>query len=387
MSFEKRIVLVGVLALVAGIAVGLSAGMFLGWVILPVEYYDADLADLRQEHKNDYIHMVSATYALDGDLGAAQARLDKLEDPNIGARVVQLAEQCVVNGVEDTTTRGMCQLANDLGSGSDITALYMAGPQNLVLSGVEAVTATSTPSQTPEATAESADEPEKYVIQSGDALILIAEAYGITLEALMEANGIEDPEWIAVGQELIIPSEEDLATATAYYASLTPTETQAVPTETPVVPTETPAPPTETPVPPTDTPVPPTATLVPPTPTIVSGVDFQLIEKYHLSCEENHQNHHIYAYVYDANGNGIPGIRLRVWWPGGEDYMITGLKPEEDPGYADYAMYNGSYSVEVFDFSSDIADGLNTDLEDEDCPSHGNTWGHNSYRVKFQRTW
>ncbi len=378
------------MALVAGIAVGLSAGMFLGWVILPVEYYDADPADLRQEHKDDYIFMVSAAYALDGDLAAAQTRLAKLEDVNIDAGVAQLAEQCVVNGVDDTTTRGLCQLANDLGSGSDITSLYMAGPQNLVFGGVDAVSATPTPSPTPEPSSTDVSQPAKYVIQAGDALLLIAEAYGITLEALMEANGITDPEWIAVGQELIIPSEDDLATATAVHASLTPTETSVPPTETPVPapPTNTPPPPSTSTPSPTDTAVPePTPTPIPPTPTVVSGLDFRLIEKYHLSCEENDQRHNIYAYVYDADGNEIPGVRLRVWWPGGEDFMITGLKPEEGPGYADFAMYNGSYSVEVVDFTSDMADGLNTDLEDEDCPNHGNTWGHNSYRVKFQRTW
>jgi hypothetical protein len=52
--------------------------------------------------------------------------------------------------------------------------------------------------------------------------------------------------------------------------------------------------------------------------------------------------------VVDFNGRGIPGQRVRVRWDGGESIFATGLKPERDPGYADFAMEPGvSYIVDM----------------------------------------
>lgn len=44
-----------------------------------------------------------------------------------------------------------------------------------------------------------------YVVQSGDTLSVIAERFGITTDALSQANGITDVNSIQPGQELIIP--------------------------------------------------------------------------------------------------------------------------------------------------------------------------------------
>lgn len=45
-----------------------------------------------------------------------------------------------------------------------------------------------------------------YVIQPGDTLSVIAEQFGITIQALSDANGITDVNSIQPGQELIIPA-------------------------------------------------------------------------------------------------------------------------------------------------------------------------------------
>ncbi len=45
-----------------------------------------------------------------------------------------------------------------------------------------------------------------YVVQEGDYPGSIAEQFDITVEELMEANGITDPTGLQVGQELIIPT-------------------------------------------------------------------------------------------------------------------------------------------------------------------------------------
>ncbi len=59
----------------------------------------------------------------------------------------------------------------------------------------------ATPAATPAATAD-----RTHVVVEGDTLSAIADEYGVTLEAIMEANGIEDASLIFVGQELTIPA-------------------------------------------------------------------------------------------------------------------------------------------------------------------------------------
>lgn len=63
-------------------------------------------------------------------------------------------------------------------------------------------------SPTPDAphyTVTSSDEVQKYVVQPGDTLSAIAEAYGVGLEDLIVANHLPDPDRLDVGQELMIP--------------------------------------------------------------------------------------------------------------------------------------------------------------------------------------
>jgi len=48
--------------------------------------------------------------------------------------------------------------------------------------------------------------PDQHVVQSGDTLGTIAQQYGVSLEALMQANGLADPNLLSVGQTLDIPA-------------------------------------------------------------------------------------------------------------------------------------------------------------------------------------
>ena len=64
--------------------------------------------------------------------------------------------------------------------------------------GTEGGDATPTPTATPEAV------DRTHVVVVGDTLSAIAEQYGSTIEAIMEANGITDASVIFVGQELTI---------------------------------------------------------------------------------------------------------------------------------------------------------------------------------------
>jgi LysM repeat protein len=66
--------------------------------------------------------------------------------------------------------------------------------------------------------------PQYYEVQRGDTLTLIAAAYQIPVQALMDANQLTDPDDIFAGQFLAIPRREDIVAA-----SLPPT----VPGQTP----------------------------------------------------------------------------------------------------------------------------------------------------------
>ena len=56
----------------------------------------------------------------------------------------------------------------------------------------------------------------------------------------------------------------------------------------------------------------------------------------------------IIVFVQEPNALGIPGQRLRASWEGGASDFVTGLHPERDPGYADFAMQPGErYRIEL----------------------------------------
>jgi len=90
-----------------------------------------------------------------------------------------------------------------------------------------------------------------YVIEPGDALETIAQQFGVTVEAIMELNGIEDAATIFAGQELLIPAGGTVSTPSGEPTAEPTSEPTVEPTESPE-PTEEPEPtaePTEEPGP------------------------------------------------------------------------------------------------------------------------------------------
>jgi LysM repeat protein len=61
--------------------------------------------------------------------------------------------------------------------------------------------ATATPTVTP--------TPIVHVVQEGDTLGAIAFQYGVSVEAIQTANGIENPQFLQIAQELIIPTGDE----------------------------------------------------------------------------------------------------------------------------------------------------------------------------------
>jgi len=87
-----------------------------------------------------------------------------------------------------------------------------------VTSRATSTPASSTPiptdSPTPTAT------PVIYVLLAGDSLWSVAWEYGVSVEALQEANGITDPRTLQIGQQLVIPRQQEALTS-----PVTPTPT------------------------------------------------------------------------------------------------------------------------------------------------------------------
>ncbi|OGO51997.1 MAG: hypothetical protein A2148_04125 [Chloroflexi bacterium RBG_16_68_14] len=71
---------------------------------------------------------------------------------------------------------------------------------------------------------------ETYVVQAGDSPASIAAQFGVTAEAIMEANGITDPTKLEVGQVLTIsgvPAEESAVLDATREPKATPTPAPA----------------------------------------------------------------------------------------------------------------------------------------------------------------
>ncbi|NWF63206.1 MAG: LysM peptidoglycan-binding domain-containing protein [Chloroflexi bacterium] len=84
----------------------------------------------------------------------------------------------------------------------------LVGFQNQILSGSptpDAVRTLPTPRQ----------DVEEYVVQPGDTLGDIAQRYGVSLQTLMDANNISDPNALEVGVLLLIPAPQPIGSGSA----------------------------------------------------------------------------------------------------------------------------------------------------------------------------
>ena len=100
------------------------------------------------------------------------------------------------------------------GDGQDPSATP-ATPSTSGPSGQTTPAATAPATPTAEPAPASATPPDEgtgaggqtYLIESGDTLSSIAQRFDTTVDALVEANNIEDPDLIVVGSELTIPEQ------------------------------------------------------------------------------------------------------------------------------------------------------------------------------------
>lgn len=190
-------------------------------------------------------------------------------------------------------------------------------------------------------------------------LARLAYDLGVTDVALLPY--IQEPTATPEPTPTEAPTAEPVPTVTPAAPTPSPTVTPVPPTPTP---TEPPPEPTATPTqpPPTATPTSSPAREPTGTPTVAAGFDYQLVEQKDLGCTSERDGHYILVYVRDEDDRGLAGVQVLVKGPGVEDTLYTGLKPQVDAGFADFAVSaSGNYSVQVAGVTSQVGQGLSFD--------------------------
>ncbi len=115
---------------------------------------------------------------------------------------------------------------------------------------------------------------------------------------------------------------------------------------------------------------------------------YRCIGIHHLTPEENSGNHHAYLDVLDQQGQRIREAQIEWTWIGRrleEPAPPPTLdKPDTEPGTNIPIQWAQTISVAVLGHPSDTVHNLHTRHPDEG--DGGNTRGHHSFYVVFQRT-
>jgi hypothetical protein len=100
--------------LLIGLGLGVLAGTLIGWFV-PIQDVSVGLDKLHPDYKADYVVMVGAAYAVNGDWDLAQARLGRLAEPDPAAYVALLAERYIAEGRNPDDIRNLVRLAAHFG--------------------------------------------------------------------------------------------------------------------------------------------------------------------------------------------------------------------------------------------------------------------------------
>jgi hypothetical protein len=315
---------VTLLSLLLGLSAGVGLGLSVSWALWPVEYTDVGPDSLYPAHREEYILLIAQSYAQEHDLGAAEARLAALGDPETAsAEAAALAERYVRQEPGSPYAEAMARLALDMGHNRTVLVAYVFGVTPIA-------TWTPVPTGTPEPTA----PPEPTFTPTGT------------------ATPTETPTPTPTETPTETPTSMPTATHTA-----TPVPTD---TTTPQPPTATPGA-TSTPVP-TWTPTPTSVATATPrptwTPTLVPTPEprFDVVQM-KRRCDLTQEQ--LMVMVLDAAGQQLPNVELLVRWDGGEDRFVTGLKPDIGLGYADFDLERGhTYQLVVIGAASQLVQNI-----------------------------
>ncbi len=295
--------------LLTGLVIGAALGLLYAWVVRPVQYTNTAPNSLREEYKDQYRAVIAAAYLANGDLLRARARLDLLQEPDLYRVLAEQAQRTLADGGSPLEARGLGLLAVAVGQPAATTP-GEAGPQETAAL---------------ESTGELPGTPQD-ALQTGITATLASGTAGtpVSETPVLETLAIT-PVVTDLGQVTAGPSGTPPATGTARSAGTTSPSATRTPT------------PTRT-LGPTSTPL-PTRTATP-----TQGAPF-VLDRQELVCDPDLvqplELALVQVQVYDSAGKPVPGVESVITWEAGENHFYTGLKPEINPGYADFAMQPG----------------------------------------------
>lgn len=124
------------------LAVGIALGLWVAWILWPVQVSNIDVSDLKGTSQDDYIVLTASTYSYDQDLDAAKQRLARLNDARIAYRVGILAK--TMAAASDPDAEFVAELAVALGNQDD-ELLQLAATETPIPTATATRTSTPTP--------------------------------------------------------------------------------------------------------------------------------------------------------------------------------------------------------------------------------------------------
>ena len=94
-----------------------------------------------------------------------------------------------------------------------------------------------------------------------------------------------------------------------------------------------------------------------------------------MVCDINQPSPLIQVDVRDAAGQPVPSVEVLVTWQSGQDHFYTGLHPEFNLGYGDFAMTpEVVYSIHLADGGQAVSDLASSECVAEDGSRYWGSW-------------
>lgn len=153
LPFWRRLSATGWLLL--SLVIGLGGGLYYAWVVDPVVFTDASPARFSERYREEYIILVSQSYAVNQNWPLAEQRLAALEDPAIAETVNNLLETAVRQQRPAPLLEQLAVVARQLGAQGQAIALFAPTLPATTVQPTPTPAIVTTPTNTPppEATA------------------------------------------------------------------------------------------------------------------------------------------------------------------------------------------------------------------------------------------
>ncbi len=108
-----------------GLVVGIGIGLYLGWMVSPVQYTNTDLPSLAQSYKDDSVLMIATRYAADGNGEAAQSALAALGHADAAPAIQSVTARAIAAHQPDSDIRRLVALAVAFNAVSSVMTPYL----------------------------------------------------------------------------------------------------------------------------------------------------------------------------------------------------------------------------------------------------------------------